>query len=304
MKNANPQLIAFLLTKQPYYSSDLFSFEFLNAIEPPLYLCGTDVDISDVVSGITWAGSTPQLGVALLARAPAYPSATRTRWNLKNTVEVSTLELELNSDGSDYDSGLNIKALAHNGLFDGCTVTMQRAFMPVYGNTSLGLPVLWQGPVGPVQIGARGVKITVKAAIVKLQQYMPRNRFQLGCIHALYDSGCTKNRADFTTGYTAGAGSTASFLVWGGSPPASFAQYGLGYVTMTSGAAEGQVRTVQQGFNTGLQLIYPLYDVPAPGDTFTATFGCDKTEGTCDAVFSNTANYRGFPFIPPATSAV
>lgn len=303
MKDATPQLIAFLLMKLPFLSSDLFTFTFFNDLPPPLYLCGTDQDITDPVSGITWYGSTPQLGVAWpTSRAPAHPSVTRSRWNIKNTVEVSTLEIEVNSDGT--EGGINIKALAHNGLFDGCTVTFQRAIMPVYGDTSLGLPTLWKGPVGPIQVTARGVKLTIKAAMVKLQQYMPRNRFQLGCIHSLYDVGCTINRASFTASYTAGAGSTASFVTWGGSAPASFAQYGLGSMTFTSGDCQGQTRTIQQGFAEGLQPIYPFYDVPAPGDAFTASFGCDKTRNTCDTVFNNDANYRGFPFIPPATSAV
>ena len=188
--------------------------------------------------------STPSLGVAIAGRDPAYPSATRSRWNLKNTIEVSTLDLELNSTGTDFRSGLNIKALAHNGLFDGCQVTLQRAFMPSYGDTSLGLVTLFQGPVGPVQVAARGVKVTVKGGNVKLHQFMPRNRFELGCIHALYDQGCTMARGDFTTANTVGAGSTASVIYWGSGTPATPAQYGLGYITFTSGVAEGQRRSL------------------------------------------------------------
>jgi uncharacterized phage protein (TIGR02218 family) len=304
MRDATPQLVAFLLTKRPFYQADLFSLAFLNAIQPTLTLTSSDQDVTDIFSGTTWYGSTPALGVAVLARDPGYPSATRSRWNTKNTVEIPTLDLELNSDGSDYAGGLNIKAMAHNGLFDGCQVTFQRAVMPVYGNTSLGLVMMFQGPVGPVQVAARGVKLTVKGANVRLQQFMPRNRFELGCIHALYDSGCTMVRGSFTTANTVGAGSTAAFILWGGTVPAAPGQYGLGYITFTSGVCEGQIRTIQAGFPEGVQLMYPLYDVPAPGDAFTVAFGCDKTLATCTNVFNNAVHYRGFPFIPPATMAV
>jgi len=304
MRAANPQLIAFLLSKRPYYQADLFSFAFLNGVQPTLTLTSSDQDITDSTTGTTWFGSTPALGVAVLARDPAYPSATKSRWNSKNTVEVPTLDLELNSDGGDYSGGLNIKAMAHNGLFDGCQVTFQRAVMPVYGNTSLGLVMMFQGPVGPVQVAARGVKLTVKGANVRLQQFMPRNRFELGCIHALYDSGCTIARSAFTVANTVGAGSTAQRILWGGTVPPTPAQYGLGYITITSGEAISQVRTIQSGDAGGVTLMYPLYDVPATGDTFTVAFGCDKTLATCTNVFSNAAHYRGFPFIPPATMAV
>jgi hypothetical protein len=49
--------------------------------------------------------------------------------------------------------------------------------------------------------------------------------------------------------------------------------------------------------------LYPLLVVPAPGDTFTVTFGCDKTMATCN-LFSNIQNFRGFPYVPPAETAV
>jgi uncharacterized phage protein (TIGR02218 family) len=194
--------------------------------------------------------------------------------------------------------------MAHNGIFDGCQVTLQRAIMPNYGDTSLGLVMLLQGAVGPVQIAARGVKLTVKGANVRLQQFMPRNRFQLGCIHALYDAGCTVARGSFTTSNTVGAGSTAQVVTWGSGAPATPEQYGLGYITFTSGAAIGQIRTIQAASADGVLLMYPLYDVPAPGDTFAVAFGCDKTLATCTDVFNNAIHYRGFPFIPPATMAV
>ena len=48
-----------------------------------------------------------------------------------------------------------------------------------------------------------------------------------------------------------------------------------------------------------LSLMYPLPSPPTTGDAFTVAFGCDHTRGTCQAKFSNLANFRGFPFVPP-----
>jgi hypothetical protein len=43
--------------------------------------------------------------------------------------------------------------------------------------------------------------------------------------------------------------------------------------------------------------------VPAPGDTFIAYPGCDKTQSTCSGKFSNLVNFGGSPYIPvPETS--
>lgn len=303
MRSASPGLVAFLLTRRPYFVADLFTFTFLSATQPVYRLTSADQDIA--WGGFTWHGSTPTLGVALQARDPKYPGATRANWNVKNTLDVPTYELQLVSDGSDYtDDALNIKALAHNGLWDGCQVLCQRAFMPTFGDTTFGLVDIFGGVVGPVQIGARGVKLTIKGANVKLQQFMPRNRYSYGCIHALYDAGCTLARGAFTVLDAVGVGSTSQRILWGGAVPATPAQYGLGYVTFVNGVLRDQVRTIQVADADGFTVAYPFYDTPAPGDQILVTFGCDKTLVTCDTVFGNSIHFRGFPYIPPPTQAI
>jgi uncharacterized phage protein (TIGR02218 family) len=84
----------------------------------------------------------------------------------------------------------------------------------------------------------------------------------------------------------------------------NWAKLGNGVCTVTGGVAEGQQRTVQYAVATGMAFCYPLYEIPAAGDTFTVSYGCDKTQATCGARFANAQNYRGFPFVPPAESAV
>ncbi len=302
MRAATSDLVSFLAAKQPFIAADLFTFTFLDGAAPTLRLASTDQDITH--AGVTWFGSSPALGAAVATRDPSYPSPTRSRWNVKNTIEVPTLEIDLMSDGADYRSGVNIKQFIHNGLLDGCEVLFQRAFMPTFGDTSLGLVTLFGGVVGPVQIAARGVKITVKGANVRMQQFMPRNRYQIGCIHGLYDVGCGADRAALThSGVVASAAVNA--VTWASDPTSgAFASLGLGVITMTSGAANGSTRTILSASSTGVTLMYPFYEALTAGDTFTVTFGCDKTLATCSGRFSNTAHYRGFPYTPPATAAV
>ena len=303
MRTASAAMIAFLASKRSHYRADLFTFTFLNGAQPVLRLASTDQDIT--YSRTTWRGITAPLGAALATRDPAYPSVTRSRWNVKNTLEVPTLDINLISDGTDYQAGLNIKAMAHNGLFDGCAVFYQQARMPTFGDTRLGLIDIFDGLVGPVQVHSTGVRITVKGANVRLMAFMPRNRYQYGCIHALYDEGCTVNRAAHTSSNAVGTNSTATVIYWG-SVPANATNFALGTLQITSGVCAGQTRTIQAADNAGAQLAYPLFGTPSPGDIISVSHGCDKTRDGANgcAFFANQQHFRGFRFIPPATMAI
>jgi hypothetical protein len=182
------------------------------------------------------------------------------------------------------------------------------------GDTSLGALPLFSGNISGIEIDALSITVTVKGENVQLAQYMPRNRFTLGCTHSLYDQNCAPNpgasgggpsRAANTNSNYVGAGATRFYIPFGGSPPPTPGNLALGYITFTSGVADGVKRTLQTCTSAGVNLAYPLYEVPAEGDTFTVTYGCDHTRGAngC-AFFNNLANFRGFPYVPPATYAL
>ena len=282
MRTVPSSLTAFLNSKQPFWSADLFTFALVNGTTN--YWTSADQDI--VSNGIRYSSLGPAL--------------TRTRWNVKNVIDVPEMEIKLLSTGSDY-AGTNIKLLIHNGLLDGASISLQRVFMPTFGDTSAGAVLLFGGKTSTVSLGALGATITVKGINVLLQKYMPRNTFQLSCIHSLYDQGCTLNRASFTFSETIGAGSTNVNIAFG-TARTDGARFSLGYCTMTSGAAEGEVRTISTSSNLSFSFFYPLYNTPALGDTMTVTYGCAKNQTVC-AAFSNTQNYRGFPYIPPPETA-
>jgi hypothetical protein len=44
--------------------------------------------------------------------------------------------------------------------------------------------------------------------------------------------------------------------------------------------------------------------MPVAGDNFVVYKGCDKTMTICQNRFSNLANFRGFPFVPPPELAM
>jgi uncharacterized phage protein (TIGR02218 family) len=291
MRTANAALTAFLLSRQPCWSADLFVIEL--ATGGSLLLTSFDRPIIVPFDGTDLVYSNQGMTIE------------RNQWEVKNTTDVPQLEIQMYSNGTDFNAS-NFKQLAHNGALDGASITLYRTFMPTLTgyNVSLGNVLLFGGRTSTVTVSATGVKIIVKGDNVLMQQYFPKNIYQLGCIHTLYDAGCKAVRSSFTTTNTVGSsGLNSIFIPWGGTVPSNASNYTLGALTITSGAGEGQIRTIENSTSSGLTLAYPLYTIPAAGDSFSISFGCDKQMSTCSGRFSNLQNFRGFPFIPPAETA-
>lgn len=76
----------------------------------------------------------------------------------------------------------------------------------------------------------------------------------------------------------------------------------FGRLRLTSGEAAGLTAEVEANRAadgaSDLQFWLPLAALPAPGDGFTITIGCDKRFATCRDRFANTLNFRGFPHVP------
>jgi hypothetical protein len=281
-------MIAFLLSKEPFFTADLFT------IDIPMYgqtIHITSFDIPLTYGGVTWESMGPLL--------------TRSTWNVKNTLEVSTMDMTIMSSGDDYAAG-NIKTMIHNGLLDNSSIKLQRAIMPTPGDTSLGLVDIWDGVGGKVSGGARGSTVTWSSRNVKMMQQMPKNRYEINCIWPLYSVGCTRLASAFTFTATVDHTTTDGHIYWTGDPTGGNPQQlALGFATFDMGVATGQRKSIQWADGSGVMLISSLYVNPSPGDTFKVTFGCDKTQGSGGCgFFNNLTHFRGFPHIPPASFAI
>jgi len=203
--------------------------------------------------------------------------------------------------------GMPFLQALRNRVFDGCRVARYRVFFSdtiggtIVGGGSGGV-LLFQGRLGTIdEIGRTSAKLTINSDLVLLDHDMPRNVYQPTCLHTLYDSGCTLNKASFGTSGIVGAGSTFSTINWTGASD-NFAQ---GTITFTSGVNAGVTATIGSALaGAALYLIYPLQSAPAAGDAFTVYFGCDHTQATCTSKFNNLANFRAFPFVPPPQMAI
>lgn len=294
MRTATGTLATFLASRPTsLWSVDLFTITLAGGTV--LRYCSGDAAVT--TGGHTWLNYGPTL--------------TRSAWSIKNTVDVPEMSIVLGSNGTDYTGGANVKQQIHNGLFDGALIELERAMGATPG-TVAGTVLLFSGYASTIVIGALGAKITVKGLDVLLQQYMPKNVYKAGCIHSLFDAGCTLAAAAWTAVNIVGSSSTKTRITQPGnwligSVVAPGVNLVGGVLAITSGAAAGQRRTIKGGtsgaFGGYLDVSYPFSILPAGSDTLEATFGCDKSQTRC-ADFSNSANYRGFDYIPIAETAL
>jgi uncharacterized phage protein (TIGR02218 family) len=284
LRPASPALIAALEGGVPLWCADLFQFTTIEGVN--FYWSSWDGADGIAYDGQTYVSQAPWL--------------TRSKWGLTNTMEVPSLEIILRAGNAAFGGATQLKAQIHNGLFDGASVLLSRAFMTTPGSTAaLGAIPLFGGVVAGINIAGAKVTITAKGKNNLLDQNAPRNVYQIGCSHNFCDTNCTLNATSFTTGYTVGTGASAAFIPWSGTAPADAALYANGVIVFTSGVCAGQSRTIMNGDAAGLNLAYPLYEVPSAGDAFTAQQGCDKTLSTCKNIYNNLQHRRAYDFVPP-----
>ena len=220
---------------------------------------------------------------------------------LKQTcgVDIDEQSIDISFKPTSTIAGLSWPIAVREGRFDGATIERARAVLTAPGGSVIGgaAVVSFHGLVATIDnIGRLSCKMTVKSMLNKLAVDMPRDIWQPGCLNTLYDGLCTLVKSANGASGAVGASPTLTFIPWSGSTATIYAQ---GTITFESGANVGVSRTVQQSTSTGLTLSRPLDYLPAVGDGFVVYHGCDKTMATCQSRFSNLANFRGFPFVPP-----
>lgn len=194
------------------------------------------------------------------------------------------------------------------GALDGARIKRERAYFEAWGpmspdwRTPVGCITMFSGFVSSVDSVTRtGADLRVKSDLALLDVNMPRNTWQASCLHTLFDGGCGVDRRSYAKPGEAEAGSTPGVINWSG---ATAAAYWNGSVLFSGGANAGLQRSIKNSTGTQLVLSYPLPNAVAEGDPFVAYPGCDHTYVTCGSKFGNTGNYRGYPFIPTAETAL
>ena len=259
---------------------------------PPLQLFYTDADQNLLYDGNTYLCT--------------HPAVSRTGTKCSSDLSVDTVEVSIFGSAADLVLGVPFPQFAFNGGFDGALVNIDRCFMATYGDTSAGVVNLFFGNVSEVKPSRSAVMLTVSSQLELLNLDMPRNLLSPGCIHSLFDAGCTLTQASYAAYDWVTAGSAMTVNSTGINMPTGY--FTKGTIMLTSGANTGVTATIKlhtqaNGVNT-FTLMTPMSAAPAVGDNFTVFPGCDKTMTTCQGTFGNLAHFRGWPFVPSPTTSM
>lgn len=289
MKSASSGLIGLLNSSQQFFMAELYEFTIVSSGTVYRY---TSADADIVLGGHVYSSKGPIFKRSDIVSAIG--------------LEVDELSLDVSATLDMMLEGQPWLVAVCAGALDSATVTVQRVFMPTWGDTSLGAVPIFAGRVADADIDATTAYLTVKSWLDLLNIKMPRNLYQPGCLYTVFDSGCTLNPAAFqvsTTVSTAyGTPSRTIIPIAYASPsPGYFEQ---GQATFVSGANAGLTRTIKyNAFAHSITLMMPLPVAPANGDACILLPGCPKTQYACDTKFNNRANFRGYPYIPVAETA-
>lgn len=281
-KPITPALRALLATTQ-YWKADCYTFT-LTSGTVLRYTTG-DRDIT--IAGNVFSSALP---------------FDRSIGSWKIGVEVSSMTLVCGPAATDLVDGVTFKSAARLGQFDGADVQVERAYMPTYGDVSAGTVIIHIGRVGDVEVDGLLVSFTINSHMELLAQKFPRNIYQPGCVWTLYDQGCGLSKAAFTFSRALLAGSTLSILKITDAHAVGY--YDLGTIKFTSGGNNKVSRTVKSWDGTNVVLFVPLPRPVTIGDALDCSAGCDLQQATCGTKFANLPNFRAFPYLPIAETAV
>ncbi|HVC51755.1 MAG TPA: DUF2163 domain-containing protein [Stellaceae bacterium] len=300
-----PGATAALLATRLFVDCDLYTFNLAGAIGgvSVLRYGAGPVDVS--VLGTVWPAATVTFDQDKAKAVAHWKTGLDTdTWQ----VVVAPRNVDPRTGAADPDAIGTAPFLAalRAGALDGAEVQVDRAFaasFPAPGNAMAptGVVTIFYGRVAEIDLGRSQAVITVASHLKLLAGQMPRRLYQASCIHTLFDAGCTLKAADFAVAGSVVAvsadGSTVTATL---AAPAGSGSYALGRMAMTSGASDGFARSIRayaNGTPATLNLIAPFALGIAPGDSFTAWPGCDKTIATCGK-FANQVNFGGEPNIP------
>ena len=294
MRSASGSLISLLNSQREVLVADLLTIA---------QVSGAITRLTSADFDVTAVSKYDNASHAFSSKGPPF---TRGKTKLTIGVEVDTMDLTIYPrNGIDLLGGVPWPAAAIAGALDEARVMIERVYTASWADMTAGTLIVFTGRVGEIDPKRNEIKITVRSDLELLQQLMPRNVYQPGCVHTLYDAGCTLLASTFAVSGTVASGSTTQ-LVNTTSLAQATGYFDLGKIKFTSGALNGltfTVKTYVHGSPSTVAPIAPFPAAPVAGDTFTIYPGCDKTESTCSSKFANLAHFKAFPFIPAPEAA-
>jgi uncharacterized phage protein (TIGR02218 family) len=292
MKSASPAMIALLNGGGPFCMADLYTLT---------TRFGEVIRFTDADLPITVAGNTFNSGALIVTR-------TKTKTIIGLATDTMTINLSsapgVLMGGSSPYAGQSVMSAIRSGYLDGGRFLVERFIGPNFADTSAGSIVMFSGRVSDIPTISRNVaSINVHSDLELLDMKLPRNLYQPGCTHTLYDAGCKASRSALQKSGTVGSGASYNTIPFAGISQAD-GYFAMGAVTFTSGSNAGLTIGIKDYVSNVATLSYGVPNAPIAGDAFVAVPGCDKLQSTCTNKFNNLANFKGFPYVPTPETAL
>lgn len=299
MKTITTALANLLATRQFCYAS-LFQFNLPD---------GVSLYFTSHVNNISWNGNVYQGG----GTTGPYFDQEGSKAKLTQATGLTAQQLQVTViPAVGLIEGEPFMSAVRQGVFDGADLIYSGAYWaqgtvdtPLNPVTPVGTVIKMVGRIAEIDVGRSSLTITANDHLELLNQQMPRNMYQPGCLNTLFDTACSLNMAAFAvTGSIIGAGS-ANIIYANLSQATQY--FDLGIMKFTSGANAGvsrSVKTYTQGSPCTISMALPFPVIPSAGDDFTIYPGCNKSQTTCQGKFNNLIHFRGFPYIPVPDTAV
>lgn len=285
MKTLSAPLQAHLASGGPFIMADLYTVSLTSGTV--LRWTSFDIDVVHPTNGYTYSSSGPVLK--------------RGKTRIVIGLEVDTLDLSIYPRSTDMLNGVTLLQAARAGAFDGAYLLLERCFLSSTF-APIGTVIMFSGRFADTTFGRTDIEVRVNSDVEALGIQMPRNLYQAGCVHTLFDTGCGLARASFAIASSVVSGSSSTSINTALAQADGY--FKRGYIQFTSGALIGTKRTIKSHVSGVMGLFLPLPSAPAAGDTFTVYPGCDKTQATCTSKFGNKPNFRGCPYIPIPETAL
>lgn len=153
-----------------------------------------------------------------------------------------------------------------------------------------------RGWLGEVSVKNGQFIAEVRGLAQKLSQNIGE-LFSPTCRAVLGDGRCKLNLAGFTASGAVTTITSRQVFVSNAMTQAA-GYFSGGEIIWLTGANAGRRMEIKEFGNKQFTLVLPMPNNIAPGDTFNAIAGCDKTFNACFSKFNNAVNFRGEPYVP------
>lgn len=210
-----------------------------------------------------------------------------------------TSQVGMAVDNLEFEGMLNADAIDEAdilaGRYDHAEISI---FMVNYAAPDTGKLELKTGWLGEVTLKGGQFVAEMRGLTSRLQQVIG-DVYTASCRAMLGDGRCKKGLGPFAvTGAVTSVEAAYAFKDSSRHEANEYFSYGL--ITFTSGANSGISMEISDYSNGRFGLFLPMPYALAPGDTYVAVAGCDKSFESCVTKFANAVNFRGEPHVPGA----